>query len=472
MRGLLKNGILSLVATLVLQSCGAGGDARADGCEGDAAADTLAECAERIVAGIALPSFGDNDVSVDSVTGSARSVLQSAIDSCAQMGGGRVTMMPGTYYIDGSVTLRSGVELHLESGATLLFSGRADDFLPTVFTRWEGTELYGRSPMLYALHAVDIAITGGGTIDAQGGREFASFAEREGADRDRLRAMGSSLTPLSERVFGQGTLLRPSCVQFIGCSRILIEGVTIVNSPFWTIHPVYCDNVTVRGVTIDSHYPNNDGCDPESTSNVLIEDCTFRTGDDAVAIKAGRDADGRAVGRPSTNIVIRRCRFQSECNGLCIGSEMSGGVANVYMDSIEIGTVKNAIYFKSNRDRGGYIRDVYVRDVTVERALGAVLRFETNYFGYRGGNSPALYEHFRITNVRAESADGYAAFIDGYEEQPVRDIVIDNFTVRHAARPYYLRCTEDVVFNNVTVNGEALPEEPEESVERQTLDVY
>ena len=284
--------------------------------------------------------------------------------------------------------------------------------------------------------------------------------------------MGDKLTPVNERVFGKGTILRPSCMQFLGCSRILLEDITIKDSPFWTIHPVYCDNVIVRGVTIDSHFPNNDGCDPESTSNVLIENCTFRTGDDAIAIKAGRDTDGRSIGRPSENIVIRNCLFYSECNGLCIGSEMSGGVANVYMDNIEIGTVKNALYFKSNRDRGGYIRNVHVNNITIERALGAILRFETNYFGFRGGNYQARYEDFKISNVHARVADHYAIFMDGNEEKPIRRIDVTNFHVDKAERPYYLIYTEDISFKESTVNGEPVPEYPEESKERQSCDVW
>lgn len=457
--------LLSAAALLALCSCGkpAGSSAR------EAAEE---DNAEDIVAAIAVTSFPDNNITVSAVEGSARAMLQNAIDSCSLMGGGRVTVTPGTYSVDGSLTLKSDVDLHLDEGAVLLFSGRADDFLPVVFTRWEGTELYGRSPMLYALHAVNVAITGKGVIDAQGGKEFVPFVAVEAKERDKLRGMGASLVPVRERIFGKGTYLRPPCVQFVGCSRILVEGVTIKNSPFWTIHPLYCDNVIVRDVVIDSHYPNNDGCDPESSSNVLIEDCVFNTGDDAVAIKSGRDADGRAVGRPSRNIVIRRCVFNSECNGLCVGSEMSGGVENVFMDSIEIGSVKNAVYFKSNRDRGGYIRNVEVRNVSVRRSTGAVLRFETNYFGFRGGDFPAQYEDIRVRNVRAQSSDNYAVFIDGYEEMPVRDVVVENMDVGEAPFPYYVRCAQGVVFKDVTVNGEPLPESPEESIERKTLDVY
>ncbi len=438
-------------------------------------ATSEADMAQQIVDNIALTAFPDREVRVAPLGDSlqcAKQMLQHAIDSCSLMGGGKVVVESGFYRLNGSLHLKSDVNLHLQENAYLQFSGESKDFLPVVMTRWEGTELYGHSPMIYAYHANNIAITGKGTIDAQGGKEFAEWSYREAPDRDRLREMGDKLTPIQERIFGEGTILRPSCIQPFGCSRILFEGITIKDSPFWTIHPVYCDNVIVRGVTIDSHFPNNDGCDPESTTNVLIENCIFRTGDDAVAIKAGRDTDGRNIGRASKNIVIRNCVFHSECNGLCIGSEMSGGVENVYMSNITIGTVKNALYFKSNRDRGGYIRNVVVENIDIERALGAILRFETNYFGFRGGNHQAKYEHFRISNVHANTADHYAVFMDGNEEKKIDDILIKNFVVENAQHPYYLMNTDKVTFKNSMINGTPVPETPEESPEKVTLDVY
>lgn len=436
--------------------------------------DSVFAVADSIVSGIARTSFPDREVMVHPVSDTLQTLalLQAAIDTCSLQGGGMVRVTSGHYPLNGPLRLKSNVNLHLEAGAYLQFSGHSTDFLPVVLTRWEGTELYGHSPMIYAYHCQNIAITGKGTIDAQGGREFAAWAALEAPDRDRLRAMGDNLVPVQERIFGAGTILRPSCIQPFGCSRVLIEGVTIKDSPFWTIHPVYCDHVIVRGVTIDSHFPNNDGCDPESTSNVLIENCVFRTGDDAVAIKAGRDRDARVIGRGSENIVIRNCLFHSECNGLCIGSEMSGGVSNVYMSDIEIGTVKNALYFKSNRDRGGYIRNVHVKDITIERALGAILRFETNYFGYRGGNYQAQYEDFTITDVHAQKADHYAIYFDGNTEKPIRNILVDGFVVEQAERPYYLIYTDNVRFLNTKVNGVEIPETPVENTERESCDVW
>jgi len=434
-------------------------------------------------------------------------MLQSSIDQLSANGGGKLMVQKGAYFLRGSLHMKSNVELHLNQGALLLFSGVADDFLPVVQTRWEGTNLMGRSAMIYANGATNFAITGEGIIDAQGGKEMARwgmtadtdvFSENthgthgetiEMPDVRRLRALGD--TEGSQRIFGEGTHLRPCAIEFYGCSKVLIEGITLKNSPFWCIHPVYCDNVTVRGITIDSHFPNNDGCDPESSRNILIENCVFRTGDDAVAIKAGRDADGRRIGIPSENIVIRHCRFYSECNGLCIGSEMSGGVKNVLMHDVEIGDVKNALLFKSNLDRGGYIRNVFVDNIRIASAQGAVLRFETNYFGYRGGNYPAQYADFRISNIKAGKAEGYGIYFDGpgiptasedggVKVSPtskntgyaIRNIRVSDFHVDKASHSHYLFNTKHCQFINSTVNGKAIPFSPQESDIRQSCDVW
>ena len=421
--------------------------------------------------------------------------LQAVIDSCAAQGGGTVSVKAGLYRLNGTLWLRSRVNLHLEADAVLQFSGRGDDFLPVVPTRWEGTDLMGRSAMIYANNAEDIAITGQGTIDAQGSLEMAAWGMVPGEndftenihgthgetvemdDVRRLREIGTPsdtavFVPLADRVFGKGTFLRPCAIEFYNCRRILVEGITLKDSPFWCIHPLYSQHITVRDVTIRSHNPNNDGCDPESSSEVLIERCTFQTGDDAIAIKSGRDLDGRRVGRASHNIVIRNCLFQSECNGLCIGSEMSGGVHHVYVDSVRIGQVKNGLLFKSNKDRGGYIRNVWVRNIELQEAQGAVLRFENNYFGYRGGQSPAQYEDFRIAQVHARKAQAYAIYFDGLEELPMRDIKVRDFEVDSATHAYYLFHVDDYRFENCRVNGDTLPERPALSEVRQMCDVW
>ena len=451
--------------------------------------ETVQEQAHRIAQSIAQPKRGSQWFRMGADR--SRLALQQMIDRCSELGGGTVELVAGKYEMDGAIVMKSGVCLYLRDGATLVFSPNPDAYLPVVATRWEGTELYGRSSMIYAYGAHDIIIRGEGnaTINASG-QEMARWGmpigteeyeenihgthgeTPERSDVERLRQMGDDLTPVEQRVFGKGTKLRPCAIEMNNCQRILIEGIRLENSPFWCIHPLYCEDVTVRGVTIDSHFPNNDGCDPESSRRVLIEDCTFRTGDDAVAIKSGRDADGRRVARPSEDIVIRNCRFFSKCNGLCIGSEMSGGVRGVYMSNIEIGNVKNALLFKSNLDRGGYIENVWVDSISIASAAGAVLRFETNYFGYRGGHYPARYAHFNIGRVKAAQALAYAIYYDGNAEEPIRDILVSDFCVDKAPHAHYLYQTRNCRFDNCWVNGQLLPPTLPESKERQQCDVW
>ena len=418
--------------------------------------------AEQIISNIARTSFPHKKIKVicpDSASnqkGHSRQLIQRAIDSCSLAGGGHVIISKGIYYLKGNLVLKSDVNLHLEKDAYLLFSGKADDFLPEVWTRWEGTELYGHSPMIYAKHATNIAITGQGTIDAQGGREFASWSQIEVSDRNRLRKMGEKLIPVTERIFGKGTILRPSCIQFMGCSRILVEGITIKNSPFWTIHPVYCDNVIVRSITIDSHYPNNDGCDPESTSNVLIEKCIFRTGDDAIAIKAGRDADGREIGRPSKNIVIRNCLFQSECNGLCIGSEMSGGVRRVTISNCVFDGTDSGIRLKSSRGRGGVVEELRVDNIVMKNIQRNAFIFDL-FYDKESKVEPVsertpVFRNIHLSNITGSDIK-QIGYIKGIEEMPVQGLSFSNINMK-AEVGFIVDIAEDIRFDNVDFSSQ------------------
>ena len=209
--------------------------------------------------------------------------FRAAIDACHSAGGGRVVVPKGRF-LTGPIVLRSRVNLHLADGATIAFSRDPNAYLPVVLTRFESTELMNYSPFIYALDERDIAITGTGTLDGQADADhwwpWKATAGSASSARARLSAMSERSVPVAERVFGDRGDLRPNFIQPYRCHNVLIEGVTIVNSPMWEINPVLCSNVTVRGVNIRSHGPNNDGCDPESCRDVLIERCTFDTGDD------------------------------------------------------------------------------------------------------------------------------------------------------------------------------------------------
>jgi polygalacturonase len=380
--------------------------------------------------------------------------LRRALRAAHDAGGGRVVVPPGTYHLRGPVTLLSGVDLHLERGATLAFAPEPDLYLPPVLTRWEGTLLHNHSPLVYAFHATDVALTGEGTIDGGGADAFIAWRERQRDDQRRLRTLGSADgAPLHQRVFGAGRFLRPSMVQFFGCHRVRVEGLTFVDSPFWVIHPVFSRYVHITGITIDSLHLNNDGIDPDSSSHVLVEHSRFRTGDDAVAIKSGRDHEGRELGVRSEYIVVRHCVFERVHNAIAIGSEMSGGVRHVHVHDCSVGEGRNLLYFKSNLDRGGFVEDVHVRNINVDTASVALVRFTTDYHGWRGERHPPVFRRIVVEGVVCRTATQFALWLEGHDEAPLREIVLRDITVDSAARPLRLRPDDAITLEDVRIGG-------------------
>lgn len=391
----------------------------------------------------------------------SKDAFDRAMTECSDNGGGRIVVPRGVYYMDGPLVFKSNCEVHLEEGAVLDFSTDENDYLPAVLTRWEGTELYNYSPLVYAYHVQNIALTGDGVINGNGSEKFSPWNHVQKTEQEMLRYMGRTGVPVYRRVFGEGFRLRPGFIEPFGCTNVRIEGITIKDSPFWVIHPIFCSNVIVRGVTVDSHNYNNDGCDPESCRNVLIEDCTFSTGDDSIAIKSGRDNDAWRVGQPTENVVIRDCVFRSKINGVCIGSEIAGGVRNVFIENIRIPKASNAIYFKSNPDRGAYIENVYVRNIQADTVRTALVRFEPDYKGERSSFHPTFFDNFLIENVDCRQSMECGIYIAGFRELPVRNIRLKDITVGKVPVPYCLENGEQVDFDNVRINGKRLPSSPE-----------
>ncbi len=388
--------------------------------------------------------------------------FKKAIDRCNQEGGGKVIVPPGVYYLNGPIHLKSNVHLYLSEGARLEFSQKPEDYLPLVLTRWEGTELFNYSPFIYAYQATNVAITGKGVIDGNAKNSFAPWKKIQKKDQRTLRQMGNDGVPLYERVFGEGHFLRPGTIQLYGCKNVLIDGITILDAPFWCIHPAFCTNVTVRNVVVDSWNPNNDGVDPDGCVDVLIENCNFNCGDDAVAIKSGRDQDGWRIGQPTENVIIRNCTMNSKANGLCIGSEMSGGVRNIYMENCEIGEAKSTIYFKSNPDRGGMIENVFVRNISVKRAKTAFIRFDSNYKGHRGNYFPPVFRKFYIENVQCDSADNYGLYASGLKDAPISDVFLKDITIRYVEKPIFARFISNFRLTNVSMNGKIITDVPDD----------
>jgi len=389
-----------------------------------------------------------------------REAIARAVDACSVAGGGRVVLQAGVFFCDGPVHLRSNVDLHVVAGATLRFGADPARYVPLVLTRFEGTMLMGHSPRIYARNATNVAITGAGVIDGNGRATLDLMRDKPKGNAADLRKMGAEGMPVEQRVFGEDHWLRPSMIQFVECSRVLIEGVTIRDSTFWIVHPVFCRNVTARGLKIESMNGNNDGVDPDSSVDVLIEDCVFDTGDDAVAIKSGRDQDGWRVSRSSENIVIRRCTMRSRHSGLCIGSEMSGGVRNVFMEDCTLTSVSSAFYFKANLDRGGLVEHVRARRIKAEQVREGFVRFETGYHGYRGGDFPPSFRDFVIEDISCQRADAYGLYIEGVPAAPIRDVTIRDADIGAAKATYWLKHFEGLRLDQVKINGSVLPASP------------
>jgi polygalacturonase len=390
----------------------------------------------------------------DAGGGECRSAVSDAIARCCSDGGGTIVVPPGTWYSAGPLHLKSNVNLLLSKGATIRFSEVADHYLPPVLTRWEGTDLYNYSPLIYACLATNVAVTGEGVLEGNGRREFATWKPRQAEAQQRLRTMGQNGAPIQDRVFGGGSWLRPPMLQFFGCKNVLVEGISIYDAPFWCIHPVYCYNVTVRGVTVDSGNLNNDGIDPDSSVNVVIERCRFATQDDAIAIKSGRDQDGWRGGQPSENIVVRDCDISSVVGAISIGSEMSGGVRNVFVENCRVGKVDALLYVKANLDRGGVVEQVRMRDITVEEAE-TVLRFTTAYHGYRGNRYPPVFRDVAVTGVRCRRA-GTGIDAVGVPEAPLRNILIQDMVVDSTSRPLRAEHVDNLRLEDVRMNGVAV----------------
>jgi polygalacturonase len=385
--------------------------------------------------------------------------ISKAIDACNQAGGGRV-VIPAGQFLTGPIRLKSRVNLHLSGGATLKFVTDPRRYLPVVFTRWEGTELMNYSPFIYAFEERDLAITGSGMLDGQADNtNWWGWRTTQAPARQRLVDFGAKGTPVLERVFGEGSNLRPNFVQPYRCQNILIDGITIRNSPMWEIHPVLCSNVTVRGVTVISHGPNNDGCNPESCRDVLIEQCTFDTGDDCIALKSGRNDDGRRVGVPVENVIVRECTMKDGHGGVTIGSEISGGARNIFAERCRMDSPRldRALRIKTNSVRGGVVERVFMRDVTIGEVAEAVVTIDFNYEEGDKGSHPPVVRNVDVRNVTSRKST-YALLLRGYPHAPITDIHLTNCAFDNVAKPDVLENVKNIRLSNARINGKTFNE--------------
>jgi len=495
--------------------------------------------------------------------------IAAAIAACSAAGGGRVVIPAGNWLVKGPIVLKSNVHVHLTKGAHVYFSNDPDDFAKygdvdcgangkLVLSRWQSNDCLNYAPMVYAYGQTNIALTGedwSSILDGQGGVPRANgdtwwdwkgkrragprqhhaqtavnplnatsvravapgvtpamAALMEGSndkwrtDEAYLPTLSEAGVPVAQRVFGRGHYLRPCMVEFIGCTDVLLQGYQLNQTPFWQHHPVNCTRLVIRDVHMDSLGPNSDGFDPEACDTVLVERCTFNSGDDCIAIKAGKNRD-TGFG-PTRNVVIQHCVMNSGHGGVTLGSEMSGGIEHVYAQDIEFRNthwatdpLNTAIRLKTNMNRGGFLRHFYVRNVTMPNGVnlkpqfytplpgspiapksvapgaGAVITFDCDYAPNADNvrTRPPVVEHIHISGIKV----GNVATPDGprscYQAMlflgpvafdyngsapaailPIRDVTItdcDFGTPVNAAAPWYLYNVRDVRLRNVRIGA-------------------
>lgn len=492
--------------------------------------------------------------------------ITTAIAACHKAGGGRVLIPTGSWYCKGPIVLRSNVHVHLAAGAQVYFSANPSDYAKygdidcgergkLVISRWQGNDVLNYSPLVYAYNQSNIALTGAdwtSVLNGQAGVPFEAddsswwgWVDRKGdevsaatvnplnlplarvapglsaeqrtliqgehprwnGDIRYLPALSEAGVPIARRAFGIGHHLRPCLVELVGCSDVLLEGYQAIASPFWLHHPVNCRNVRISKVNMESVGPNNDGFDPESCDTVLVDGCTFNTGDDCIAIKSGKNRDTQYG--PTRNVVIQNCIMNSGHGGVTLGSEMAAGIEHVYAQKIEFRNahwatdpLATAIRLKTNMNRGGFLRHLYVRDVVLPNGVdardrqgkqdpanrlkgvatggGAIVTIDCNYAAGDDGvrNRPPSVSDVHISNLRAGTvrmADGdyscYQAVVilgpvassfngpAGTAILPVTNISItdcDFGTVRNASEPVFLHNARNVILKNVRINGKTI----------------
>ena len=430
----------------------------------------------RIEQSIKAPTFPEKDFLITKygakTTNSAaqnQKAINKAIAACSKKGGGRVIVPSGTF-ITGAITLLSHVNLVVEKDAVLKFAFEPDLY-PIVPTRWEGIDCRNLSPCIYAYKQTDIAVTGEGTIDGSGandtwwpwnGNPRFGFKEgmisQRGGSRARLLKNAEDGVPMDQRIFTKEDGLRPQLINFYLCENILMENLTLLNSPFWVIHPLLSKNITVRGMKIINDGPNGDGCDPESCDGVLIENCFFNTGDDCIAIKSGRNNDGRLWDKPSENIIIRNCEMKNGHGGVVIGSEISGGCRNVYaennvMDSPEL---ERVVRIKTNTCRGGVIENINARNIKVGFCKESVLKINLDYEPKEiccRGFVPTV-RNVNIENITCEKSKYGVQIIALDSVCNVYDINVKDCHFNGVKDGNYSKGqTRDVRFDNLFING-------------------
>jgi polygalacturonase len=382
-----------------------------------------------------------------------------AIDACSKAGGGHVVVPEGVF-LTGAIHLKSNIDLHISEGAVVKFSTNPNDYLPLVHARWQGITLMNYSPLIYAYGQENVALTGRGLLDGQADSQHWwpwKKLSNKPISWPLLEKYNDEKAPLNDRVFGPGHYLRPTFVEFYRCRNVLIKDVHLENSPFWFLHPVLCTNVTIDGVETNASGPNTDGCDPESCTDVLVQHCVFNTGDDCIAIKSGRNNDGRRVNVPAKDMIIRDCTMRNGHGGVSIGSEITGGAEDIFIENCNMSSpdLDQALRLKSNKKRGGIIQNIYARNIKVGQVKVSILRVNLNYDPpeAKGYSYYPIVRNVFVDNLTSQKSE-YGLFLTGLPQSKIQHIVLKDCELGGVAKGNNIQFTTGLRLENVWINGE------------------
>ncbi len=397
--------------------------------------------------------------------------IQRAIVHAANNGGGYV-IIPKGKWLTGAIHLDNNISLYLDKDAELVFSQDPKDYLPVVFSRHEDVECYKYSAFIYANNKTNIAITGAGTLNGQG-KTWWDYKTKKKESEVLLYEMGKNNVPVEKRIFDgtDGRELRPAFFQPMNCTNVLVEGVTFLFGAFWTITPTYCDNVIIRKVKIITYgdlgdTPNGDGVNPSSSKNVLIEDCEFSTGDDCIAIKAGRDNDGLRVNKPCENIIIRNCKGLIGHGGIVIGSETSGGIRNIFAENCQFYGTDRVVRIKTTRGRGGIIENMWFKNLSGDSIQKEALRINMRYNpqGPLVERLPAqpvtkstpIIRNINFENIKITNSKNYSIELLGLPEMLMENISFKDIYLS-STKGINLSDVNNISFKNIFISSKELP---------------
>jgi len=405
----------------------------------------------------------------------ATPAIDRAIAAASKAGGGTV-YFPAGKYLTGSIHLKSNITILIDAGAELHFSDNFDDYLPMVKSRYEGVDVTSFSPLFYAYKAENITITGRGLINGHG-KKWWDFVEGYKQNQPRStwqlefdQLNKDILLPDDPKQMERG-FLRPPFIQPMFCKNVLIEGITIMNSPFWTVNPEFCENVKIHAVTINNpHSPNTDGINPESCKNVHISDCHISVGDDCITIKSGKDGPGRKMAVPAENYTITNCTMLSGHGGVVIGSEMSGDVRKITISNCVFDGTDRGIRIKTARGRGGIVEEIRVDNVIMknirEQAIVLDMQYAKTAMETVSERTPR-FRNIHFSNITGQV--NQAGYLNGLEEMPIENISFNDINL-DAKTGFMVQQSKNIEFHNVQVNTEIGPSLTAILVENLTVD--